>query len=592
MVSLILLIISLPLAYWLAFSRWKGKFLAEAVVSLPIVLPPTVLGFYLLVALGPSSPIGRWYQALTGSGLAFTFSGLVIGSVIYSLPFCVQPMTTAFASVDHELLDASAILGASRWRTFWRIILPLSFPGVVTGFVLSFAHTLGEFGVVLMIGGNIPGATQTVSILIYDQVQALNYSRRQYNRSLAAGAVPVVALAPLRAAPAQPLVSLGVALSGREEVNGADSLRARIRKRFGNAEPPSFQVDVEFEAPAGVTILFGASGAGKTTILHCIAGLQKPNEGSISVGSVALFDSVGGLNLPPNRRQVGYLFQTLALFPHMSVEQNVRYGLATLSSEEQDSRVSDVLNSFRIAGLARRRPGEISGGERQRVALARTLVTRPRGLLLDEPLTALDAVTKARIVEDLRAWNQRFRIPILYVTHDRTEVFALAEQMLVLSKGRIIAQGLPQDVLHRPEMESVAQLAGFENVFDCAVVERHTEQGTMACRIVGSQVDLEVPLTRANPEQPLSVGIRAGDILVSVVSPQGLSARNVIAGAITSLEQRDVMVIARVDCGAVFEVHLTPGAVRALQLAAGSRVWLVIKTYSCLVLQGSAGSEA
>jgi len=175
-VSFLLLLISLPLAYWLAFSRWRGKFLAEAVVSLPIVLPPTVLGFYLLVALGPASPIGRWYQALTGHGLAFTFTGLVIGSVIYSLPFSVQPMTTAFASVDRELLDASAILGASRWRTFWRIILPLSFPGVLTGFVLSFAHTLGEFGVVLMIGGNIPGATQTVSILIYDQVQALNYS--------------------------------------------------------------------------------------------------------------------------------------------------------------------------------------------------------------------------------------------------------------------------------------------------------------------------------------------------------------------------------------------------------------------------------
>ncbi len=174
-VSLLLLLISLPLAYWLAFSRWKGKFVAEAVVSLPIVLPPTVLGFYVLVALGPSSPIGRRYQSLTGHGLAFTFTGLVIGSVIYSLPFSVQPMTASLASVDRKLLEASAILGASRWRTFWRIVLPLSLPGVLTGFVLSFAHTLGEFGVVLMIGGNIPGATQTVSILIYDQVEALNY---------------------------------------------------------------------------------------------------------------------------------------------------------------------------------------------------------------------------------------------------------------------------------------------------------------------------------------------------------------------------------------------------------------------------------
>ena len=174
-VSAILLVLGVPVAYWLAFSRQRWKFLVEALVSLPIVLPPTVLGFYLLVALGPLSPLGRWCQAITGHTLAFTFSGLVIGSVLYSLPFAVQPTATSFAAVDRQLLAASALLGATRWRTFWRILLPLGLPGVLTGFVLSFAHTLGEFGVVLMIGGNIPGATQTVSILIYDQVQALNY---------------------------------------------------------------------------------------------------------------------------------------------------------------------------------------------------------------------------------------------------------------------------------------------------------------------------------------------------------------------------------------------------------------------------------
>jgi len=175
-VSAILLALGLPLAYWLAFSRWRWKFFVEATVSLPIVLPPTVLGFYVLVAIGPLSPFGRWYQALTGHSLAFTFEGLVVGSVLYSLPFAVQPMAASFSSIDRKLLDASALLGASRWRTFWRIVLPLGLPGVLTGFVLSFAHTLGEFGVVLMIGGNIPGATQTVSILIYDQVQSLDYA--------------------------------------------------------------------------------------------------------------------------------------------------------------------------------------------------------------------------------------------------------------------------------------------------------------------------------------------------------------------------------------------------------------------------------
>ncbi len=175
-VSAILLAVGLPLAYWLAFSRQRWKFFIEAFVSLPIVLPPTVLGFYVLVAIGPLSPFGRWYQSLTGHSLAFTFEGLVVGSVLYSLPFAVQPMAVSFSSVDRKLLDASALLGASPWRTFWRVVLPLGLPGVLTGFVLSFAHTLGEFGVVLMIGGNIPGATQTVSVLIYDQVQALDYA--------------------------------------------------------------------------------------------------------------------------------------------------------------------------------------------------------------------------------------------------------------------------------------------------------------------------------------------------------------------------------------------------------------------------------
>jgi molybdate transport system ATP-binding protein len=268
----------------------------------------------------------------------------------------------------------------------------------------------------------------------------------------------------------------------------------------------------------------------------------------------------------------------------MSVAQNIEYGLAGLEAGERNSRVGEIMDSFHISAMAARRPGEISGGERQRVALARTLVTRPRVLLLDEPLTALDAATKARIVADLRAWNARFRIPILYVTHDREEVFALGEQMLVLEDGRIVAQGLPQEAMHRPELESVAQLAGFENVFDGSVVERHVEQGTMACRIAGSQVDLEVPLTRVDAGQ-MRVGIRAGDIMVATQHPQGLSARNVLTGTVTRLEQRDVIVIAQVDCGAMFEVHLTPGAVRALQLAAGSKVWLVIKTYSCRVLR-------
>ena len=174
--SLILMIIGLPLSYWIAFSRWRWKFLIEAIVALPLVLPPTVLGFYVLIALGPQSPIGRWYESIIGHGLPFTFEGLVVASVLYSLPFAVQPIAAAFGAVDQKLIEASWMLGVSNFETFFRVIVPQSWAGVLTGLILSFAHTLGEFGVVLMIGGNIPGVTRTLSIDIYDQVQGLNYS--------------------------------------------------------------------------------------------------------------------------------------------------------------------------------------------------------------------------------------------------------------------------------------------------------------------------------------------------------------------------------------------------------------------------------
>jgi molybdate transport system permease protein len=174
--AVVLLFIGIPLGYWLSQTKWRGRFLVESVVALPLVLPPTVLGFYLLLGMGTNGPLGKLWFALLGHTLAFTFTGLVIASVLYSLPFAVQPLVIAFDSVDRRLLDAAAVLGAGRWRTFAKIILPLSLPGLLTATVLSFAHTLGEFGVVLMVGGNIPGATRTVSIDIYDHVQSLDYS--------------------------------------------------------------------------------------------------------------------------------------------------------------------------------------------------------------------------------------------------------------------------------------------------------------------------------------------------------------------------------------------------------------------------------
>ena len=171
----LLLVLALPLAYWLATARRRGKFLVESAVALPLVLPPTVLGFYILTATGPNSALGRSIEALTGGRLPFTFAGILVGSVLFNVPFAVRPFAAAFAAVDRRLVEASWCLGESRLRTFFRVVVPLAWPGILAGMVLTFAHTVGEFGVVLMVGGNIPGVTRTLSVAIYDDVQALDY---------------------------------------------------------------------------------------------------------------------------------------------------------------------------------------------------------------------------------------------------------------------------------------------------------------------------------------------------------------------------------------------------------------------------------
>lgn len=358
------------------------------------------------------------------------------------------------------------------------------------------------------------------------------------------------------------------------------TLSVRLRRRLSQA----FTLDVDFAVSAGITILFGASGSGKTTALRAIAGLVRPDTGRIAVNGTPLFDSGEGIDLAPARRGVGYVSQQLALFPHLTVRQNVEYGLARLPAPARSARAGPILESFNIAHLTARKPGDISGGERQRVALARSLVTSPRALLLDEPLSGLDYGTETRIIDDLRRWNADRAIPILYVTHAHREVFALGERVIVLQDGAIQADGAPHEVLDAPARHAIAQIAGFENVFDAAVVSSRAEWGTMVCRIAGTTTDIEVPYSGGHAGARVRLAIRAGDILLANEEPRGLSARNVLAGVVSSLRRQGPAIVARVLAGPGFEVHLTPGARDSLQLAEGQRVWIVIKTYSWRVV--------
>ena len=362
-------------------------------------------------------------------------------------------------------------------------------------------------------------------------------------------------------------------------------LSARIRKERRNAGASSFLLDVSIEVSSGITILFGPSGAGKSTLLDCVAGLVRPDAGRIEARGDVLFDSSSAINLPAQRRRIAYVFQSLALFPHLTAEENVAYGLSCLQEEERRERVGAILQAFRVETLRKQKPGDISGGEKQRIALARSLVTEPRVLLLDEPLTGLDAELKASIVDDLRAWNAAKRIPILYVTHLRDEVDALGERVIAMENGRVVSAGAPMEVLDAPRRKKLALAAGFENLLSGAVLDLREADGVMRVRLGESACEIEVPLGYAAAGDRVRVAVRAGDILLATERPHGLSARNVIDGQIVSMERRGTMVIARVDCGVMFTVHVTPGAVRTLELIVGRRVWLVLKTHSCHLVE-------
>jgi molybdate transport system ATP-binding protein len=367
-------------------------------------------------------------------------------------------------------------------------------------------------------------------------------------------------------------------------VAAASIEQAPLRLEIIVRRSDSFSLEVALEAGAGFTMILGPSGSGKTTLLDCIAGLMRPDAGRIAIGERSLFDARSNIDVPVAARRVGYLFQNIALFPHLTVERNIHYGIARLSPSERERRTHAMLESLRIAELRDRKPNQISGGERQRVALARALVTEPAVLMLDEPLTALDASTKSRLVEDLRQWNLSHRIPILYVTHSTEEALALGERVIVLENGRVIAEGMPHQVLRSPRRETIAQIVGFENVFDARVIAVTESQGTMTCQ-VGEHLELDVPLTNATVGSAVRIAVRAGDIMMAAEQPRGLSARNTFSARVIEVRRVGVTMLVMADAGVTFEVHVTPRAAEELKLAPGREAWLVLKSYSCSVVE-------
>ena len=350
-----------------------------------------------------------------------------------------------------------------------------------------------------------------------------------------------------------------------------------VTKRF-----PGFALECEASFESGVTAIFGPSGSGKTTLLNCIAGLTDPDEGDIEVLSRQVFSSSRRKNLPPERRRFGYVFQDSALFPHMSVRENIMYGYKLTPAEHRVTDPDDLVGLFRLSPLIDRSVTTLSGGERQRVALARALATSPDLLLLDEPLASLDGGLRGIIIEYLKRVSRELRTPMVYVSHSISEVMALAESVLVLLDGKRVVHGPATQVLVHPDVSKIADYATLENLLEAEVFSVGGD-GQLGELKVGD-ASLLVPDTRRSAGDTVVISVRAGDIILALDVPPRMSARNVVPARIEELHVVGSRVLVYVDVGARLVVEITPSALAELELKVGQTVQLIIKTNSVMVL--------
>lgn len=365
-----------------------------------------------------------------------------------------------------------------------------------------------------------------------------------------------------------------------------DARTSQNREPSGAQDAGAFSMDVEFDVPSGFTILFGASGSGKTTTLRCIAGIVRPDAGRIAIDNEALFDSAERIDLPIRARGVGFVFQDLALFPHLTALANVEFGMSGLSRAERRQRAQATMEALRISHTSERKPRQISGGEAQRVALARALASQPRILLLDEPLSATDEATKRGIIADLKSINRELRLPIVYVTHSREEAVSLGERVIVYERGRVVASGEPISVFGAPVTASVARLTGVENIFHALVVSKSEDAGTMTVEVSdsGGSCRVDVPFGNQAPGEHLTIAVPSGDILLATEEPRSTSLRNRLHGRIAAINEELNRTVVQVEAGVMWNASVTRQAVKELELSEGKQVWVAFKTHSCYLL--------
>ncbi len=452
-------------AYWMLGYRGKAKSLIEGIFVAPLILPPTVVGFLLLLFFGKNGPVGKLLEPFDTT-IVFTWYGAAIAATVVSFPLMYKTALGAFSQIDANLLRVARTLGAKEFTIFWRISLPLAFPGIVAATTLAFARALGEFGATLMLAGNIPGQTQTMPMAIYFAVEA-GAMNEAWFWSIA---IMIISLSgiilanfwqefPYKSKSIKTLINQ-IELANKSSSLLIDShtsgLFLDIEKRLAN-----FHLQVAFKTDNQPLGLLGSSGAGKSMILRCLAGIETPNKGQIILNGRVLFDSEKKINIPIHQRRIGFLFQNYALFPHMTVAQNITFGLPKYLNAREE--VEKQLITMQLQGFGDRYPHQLSGGQQQRIALARALASKPEALLLDEPFSALDTHLRSQLEQQVTEILDDYSGVTLFVTHNMEEAYRLCPNLLVLEQGKQAHHGSKYEIFQHPASVNVAQITGCKN---------------------------------------------------------------------------------------------------------------------------------
>ncbi|MEA5572904.1 molybdate ABC transporter permease subunit [Calothrix sp. UHCC 0171] len=510
--TVITFFVGIAAAYWMLGYRGKGKSLIEGLFISPLILPPTVVGFLLLMFFGKFGPAGQLMDKF-GLSVVFTWYGAAIAAIVVSFPLMYRTALGALAQIDQNLLLVAKTLGASQWTIFWRIMLPLALPGILAGTMLAFARALGEFGATLMLAGNIPGQTQTMPIAIYFAVEA-GATNEAWFWSLVIMSTSlsgIILLNIWQQSGARKGKGKGKRQKKAKSISMPDStsftLSPTAQGLFVDIENilPDFHLKITFNADNQSLGLLGGSGAGKSMILRCLAGIETPTKGKIILNGKVLFDSEKNINIPPKERRIGFLVQNYALFPNMTVAQNIAFGLPKeLSQAAAKQQVNAQLVAVQLQGLGDRYPHQLSGGQQQRVALARALASQPEALLLDEPFSALDTYLRSQLEQEMVARLADYPGVALFVTHNMEEAYRVCPNLLVLEDGLAVQHGSKHDIFEHPNTVSVAQITGCKNFSRAEVKELN--------KIVAIDWGCNLEVIEPIPNKLSHVGIRAHQI--------------------------------------------------------------------------------